>query len=175
MLPQGRMFGRAILPDGTFQPLDSILVPATICISGFRRSAASCRRSYSAMPNCSVRERRAACASWRSPSLGARARQPGHRATRAPRRRPACARRSGPRRIRESEPHPQCHARRRLSPASEGRGDGARDRGDGVGRNSIIIADDLVTPRAVKAVAECDVVFGCMDGVGGASLSIASM
>jgi len=27
MLPQGRMFGRAILPDGTFQPLDSILVP----------------------------------------------------------------------------------------------------------------------------------------------------
>jgi hypothetical protein len=27
MLPSGRMFGRAILPDGTFQPLDSILVP----------------------------------------------------------------------------------------------------------------------------------------------------
>src|ERR1017187_929930 len=27
MLPQGRMFGRAIMPDGSFQPLDSILVP----------------------------------------------------------------------------------------------------------------------------------------------------
>jgi hypothetical protein len=27
MLPQGRMFGRAILPDGSFQPLDSIMVP----------------------------------------------------------------------------------------------------------------------------------------------------
>ena len=27
MLPQGRMFGRAILPDGSFQPLASILVP----------------------------------------------------------------------------------------------------------------------------------------------------
>jgi hypothetical protein len=33
-----------------------------------------------------------------------------------------------------------------------------------------IIAENLATPRAVKAVAECDVVFGCMDGVEGRHL-----
>jgi len=33
-----------------------------------------------------------------------------------------------------------------------------------------IIQEDLATPRAVKAVAECDVVFGCMDGVEGRHL-----
>jgi hypothetical protein len=33
-----------------------------------------------------------------------------------------------------------------------------------------IIPEDLATPRAVKAVAECDVVFGCMDGVEGRHL-----
>jgi hypothetical protein len=33
-----------------------------------------------------------------------------------------------------------------------------------------IIPDDLATPRAIKAVAECDVVFGCMDGVEGRHL-----
>jgi hypothetical protein len=30
-----------------------------------------------------------------------------------------------------------------------------------------LIADNLISPRAVKAVAECDIVFGCMDGVEG--------
>jgi hypothetical protein len=33
-----------------------------------------------------------------------------------------------------------------------------------------IFAADLATPEAVKAVAECDVVFGCMDGVEGRHL-----
>src|SRR5262249_54470942 len=33
-----------------------------------------------------------------------------------------------------------------------------------------IIPEDLATPRAVKAVSECDVVFGCMDGVEGRHL-----
>jgi len=33
-----------------------------------------------------------------------------------------------------------------------------------------IIPENLATPRAVKAVAECDVVFGCMDGVEGRHL-----
>jgi hypothetical protein len=33
-----------------------------------------------------------------------------------------------------------------------------------------IIQEDLATPRAVKAVAECDVLFGCMDGVEGRHL-----
>ena len=40
----------------------------------------------------------------------------------------------------------------------------------GFGTELDIIADDLATPRAVKAVAECDVVFGCMDGVEGRHL-----
>ena len=40
----------------------------------------------------------------------------------------------------------------------------------GLGTELDIIADDLATPRAVKAVAECDVVFGCMDGVEGRHL-----
>jgi hypothetical protein len=40
----------------------------------------------------------------------------------------------------------------------------------GLGTELDAIADDLATPRAVKAVAECDVVFGCMDGVEGRHL-----
>lgn len=34
----------------------------------------------------------------------------------------------------------------------------------GLGAAVVPIADDLASPESVKAVAECDVVFGCMDG-----------
>jgi hypothetical protein len=40
----------------------------------------------------------------------------------------------------------------------------------GLGTELEAIADNLATPHAVKAVAECDVVFGCMDGVEGRHL-----
>jgi hypothetical protein len=40
----------------------------------------------------------------------------------------------------------------------------------GLGTDVEAIGDNLATPRAVKAVAECDVVFGCMDGVEGRHL-----
>jgi len=40
----------------------------------------------------------------------------------------------------------------------------------GFGTEVEIIPEDLATPKAVKAVAECDVVFGCMDGVEGRHL-----
>ena len=40
----------------------------------------------------------------------------------------------------------------------------------GFGTELEIIQTDLATPEAVKAVAECDVVFGCMDGVEGRHL-----
>ena len=40
----------------------------------------------------------------------------------------------------------------------------------GLGTNVILIPENLSSPRAVKAVAECDVVFGCMDGVEGRHL-----
>ena len=34
----------------------------------------------------------------------------------------------------------------------------------GFGTKVDIIPENLATPEAVKAVAECDVLFGCMDG-----------
>jgi hypothetical protein len=40
----------------------------------------------------------------------------------------------------------------------------------GFGTELELVSADLATPRAVKAVAECDVVFGCMDGVEGRHL-----
>ncbi|GMV22538.1 MAG: hypothetical protein AMXMBFR57_24870 [Acidimicrobiia bacterium] len=40
----------------------------------------------------------------------------------------------------------------------------------GFGTELEIIQANLATPRAIKAVAECDVVFGCMDGVEGRHL-----
>ncbi|HTW35777.1 MAG TPA: ThiF family adenylyltransferase, partial [Rhizomicrobium sp.] len=40
----------------------------------------------------------------------------------------------------------------------------------GFGTELEIFATDLATPAAAKAVAECDVVFGCMDGVEGRHL-----
>ena len=40
----------------------------------------------------------------------------------------------------------------------------------GFGTELDIIAEDLATPRAIRAVAECDAVFGCMDGVEGRHL-----
>jgi hypothetical protein len=40
----------------------------------------------------------------------------------------------------------------------------------GLGTELEIIAENLTTPRAVRAVAECDLVFGCMDSVEGRHL-----
>jgi hypothetical protein len=40
----------------------------------------------------------------------------------------------------------------------------------GFGTEVAIIDQDLATPEAVKAVAQCDVAFGCMDGVAGRHL-----
>ena len=37
----------------------------------------------------------------------------------------------------------------------------------GLGQEVIPLQKNLLTPEAVRAVAECDVVFGCMDGVEG--------
>jgi hypothetical protein len=40
----------------------------------------------------------------------------------------------------------------------------------GFGTDVELVAENLATPRAVRAVAECDLVFGCMDGVEGRHL-----
>ena len=135
MLPDGTMFGRAAMRDGSFQPLDSILVPGDdmqFWIPEARRA----RRRVRAAPRAALRrghdEPPPADGGGRDRLLGDR--QPADRTARAARLRPARAGRSRLRRGAESQSHRERLARARLPQTSEGRSDGPRDRRDGLRR-----------------------------------------
>ncbi len=171
MLPQGRMFGRAILPDGTFQPLDSILVPGDdlhfwIPQSSGRLPSFAQRHSqlFGAGTTRRLREMSVAvvgCSGTGSPVIEQLARLGVGRLVIV-----------DPDRVEEKNLNRILNATRedaylkRLKVEVMARAIAAM----GFGTELDIIAEDLATPRAVKAVAECDVVFGCMDGVEGRHL-----
>ena len=171
MLPGGRMFGRAILPSGDFMPLDSIAVvgddlrfwggsEAGVRPAGFTQrhaqlfgagTTARLRRLAVAVIGCSER---GAPSSRCSPGSGW-----------------AGSSWSTPTGWREEpQPDPQRHSGGRRAQPAEGRGDGPGDRPDGVRHRGAPVAREPRHPDAVRAVAESDVVFGCMDGVEGRHL-----
>jgi hypothetical protein len=171
MLPHGRMFGRAILPDGTFQPLDSILVPGSDLRLWIPDSAgtlpAFAQRHTQLFGSGTTRRLRelsiavVGCSGTGSPLIEQLARLGVGRLVLV-----------DPDRIEEKNLNRILNATRedadlrRTKVEVMARAIAAM----GFATEVEIIPENLATPRAVKAVAECDIVFGCMDGVEGRHL-----
>ena len=171
MLPTGRMFGRAVLPDGSFQDLDSIMVPGDDLHfwvpEGVIRPPSFVQRHaqlFGAGTIRRLREMSAAvigCSGTGSPVVEQLARLGIGRLVLV-----------DPDRVEEKNLNRILNASRedaylhRLKVEVMARAIARM----GFGTEVEIIPEDLATPRAVKAVAECDVVFGCMDGVEGRHL-----
>jgi hypothetical protein len=171
MLPDGRMFGRAILRDGTFQQLDSILVPGSdlrfwIPEVGGTLPSFTQRHAQLFGSGTSRRLREMAvavvgCSGTGSPVIEQLARLGVGRLVLV-----------DPDRVEEKNLNRIVNATRedvylkRPKVEAMARAIAAM----GFGTDLEIIPENLATPRAVKAVAECDIVFGCMDGVEGRHL-----
>lgn len=171
MLPGGRMFGRAILPDGSFQPLDSIMVPGDDlqfwvpprggALPSFAQRHAQLFGSGTTQRLKELSAAVVGCSGTGSPVIEQLARLGVGRLVLVD---PDCVEERNLNRIlnatREDAylKRPKVEVMARAIAAM------------GLATELDIIAENLATPRAVKAVAECDVVFGCMDGVEGRHL-----
>ncbi len=171
MLPDGRLFGRAILRDGSFQPLDSILVPGndihfwTLEYGGTVPAFAQRHAQlFGSGTTRRLREMAVAvvgCSGTGSPVIEQLARLGVGRLVLV-----------DPDHVEEKNLNRILNARREDAylkrPKVEVMARAVASMG--FATEVEIIQEDLATPRAVKAVAECDVVFGCMDGVEGRHL-----
>ena len=171
MLPGGRMFGRAAMANGSFQPLDSVLVPGNdlhfwVPESGQRVAAFAQRHAqlFGAGTTGRLRHMAAAvigCSGTGSPLIEQLARLGIGRLVLVD---PDCVEERNLNRILNASredaylKRPKVEVMARAIAAM------------GLATELEIIQADLATPRAVRAVAECDVVFGCMDGVEGRHL-----
>lgn len=168
MLPDGQMFGRAILPDGSFQALDSILVPgdnldfwipaANQRVPSFARRHAQLFGSGTTLH---LREMSAAvvgCSGTGSPVIEQLARLGIGRLVLV-----------DPDRVEEKNLNRILNATHEDAYLKRFKVDvmARAIAGMGFATELDIISENLATARAVKAVSECDVVFGCMDGVEG--------
>ena len=171
MLPEGRMFGRAVLSDGCFQPLDSILVPGSdlhfwIPKNGGSPPSFTQRHAQLFGKGTTLRLREMSiavigCSGTGSPIIEQLARLGVGRLVLV-----------DPDRVEENNLNRILNASREDAylkrPKVEVMARAIASMG--FATELEIIPEDLATPRAVKAVAECDVVFGCMDGVEGRHL-----
>jgi hypothetical protein len=171
MLPDGRMFGRAILPDGSFQTLDSIMVPGDDIHFWIPQSGGSlpsfAQRHTQLFGSGTTRRLRemsvavVGCSGTGSPVIEQLARLGVGRMVLVD---PDCVEEKNLNRILNATREDAYLRRSKVEVMA--RAIAAM----GFGTELEIIAGDLATPRAVRAVAECDVVFGCMDGVEGRHL-----
>ncbi len=171
MLPQGRMFGRAILPDGTFQQLDSIFVPGNDLNFWMPEQSSTLpsftqrhTQLFGSGTTRQLREMSVAvigCSGTGSPIIEQLARLGVGRLVLV-----------DPDRVEEKNLNRILNATREDAYLKRSKVEvmARAIAAMGFGTELDIIADDLATPRAIKAVAECDVVFGCMDGVEGRHL-----
>ncbi len=171
MLPDGRLFGRAILRDGSFQPLDSILVPGNdihFWTSEYGGTVPAFAQRHAQLFGSGttrrLREMAVAvvgCSGTGSPVIEQLARLGVGRLVLV-----------DPDHVEEKNLNRILNARREDAylkrPKVEVMARAVASMG--FATEVEIIQEDLATPRAVKAVAECDVVFGCMDGVEGRHL-----
>ena len=172
MLPNGRMFGRAIMPTGEFRELSSILVPGDdinfwVPNAGSGKTAAFTQRHaqlFGAGTTRRLREMAVAvigCSGTGSPVIEQLARLGVGRFVLVD---PDKVELKNLNRILNSTREDAYLGRPKVEVMA--RAIAAM----GFDTEVEIIAEDLATPRAIKAVAECDVVFGCMDGVEGRHL-----
>lgn len=171
VLPGGRIFGRAILADGSFQALDSILVPGDDLNfwipSPSGRVPSFTQRHTQLFGEGTTRRLREmsiaviGCSGTGSPVIEQLARLGVGRLVLV-----------DPDRVEEKNLNRILNATRedaylkRLKVEVMARSIASM----GFATELEIIPENLATPRAVKAVAECDVVFGCMDGIEGRHL-----
>jgi ThiF family/Prokaryotic homologs of the JAB domain len=171
MLPGGRMFGRAILADGSFEALDSILVPGDdlhfwIPSPGGRVPSFTQRHAQLFGPGTTRRLREMSiavigCSGTGSPLIEQLTRLGVGRLVLV-----------DPDRVEEKNLNRILNATREDAylkrPKVEVMARAIASMG--FATELEIIPENLASPRAVKAVAECDAVFGCMDGVEGRHL-----
>jgi molybdopterin/thiamine biosynthesis adenylyltransferase len=171
MLPGGRLFGRAILRDGSFQSLDSILVPGDdlhFWTSEYGGTVPAFAQRHAQLFGSGttrrLREMAVAvvgCSGTGSPVIEQLARLGVGRLVLV-----------DPDHVEEKNLNRILNARRvdayLKRPKVEVMARAIASMG--FATEVEIIQQDLATPRAIKAVAECDVVFGCMDGVEGRHL-----
>jgi len=171
MLPEGRMFGRAILQDGSFQELDSIMVPGDDLqfwvAQGTAESPAFAQRHAQLFGSGTIRRLRrmavavVGCSGTGSPVVEQLARLGVGRLVLV-----------DPDRVEDKNLNRILNASREDAYLRRHKVEvvACAIARMGFDTEVEIIPEDLATPRAVKAVAECDAVFGCMDGVEGRHL-----
>lgn len=170
MLPGGRIFGRGIFPDGTFQPIDSILIPGDNIeywihergeLPSFTRRNA---QLFGPGTTQKLRKMSAAvvgCSGTGSPVIEQLARLGIGRLVLVD---PDKVEEKNLNRILNSTQEDGIQGRLKVEIMSRAIAS------MGFGTKVDIIPENLATPEAVKAVAECDVLFGCMDGAEGRNL-----
>jgi hypothetical protein len=171
MLPDGRMFGRVILPDGKFAPLDSILIPGDD-ISFWQTSTPRNLPRYverhaqlfgagtiQRLRNLSVAV--VGCSGTGSPVVEQLARLGVDRLVLVD---PDMVETKNLNRILNATREDAFLHRPKVEVLARAIAL------MGLGTEVEIICDNLASKRAVEAVATCDVVFGCMDGIEGRHL-----
>jgi len=171
MVPDGRMFGRAAMADGSFQPLNSILVPghdiAFWHSGGGSRVSASAQRHeqlFGAGTTSRLSELAVAvvgCSGTGSPVIEQLTRLGVGRLVLVD---PDCVEERNLNRILNATREDAYLKRPKVNVMARAIAS------MGFATELEIVQANLASPRAVKAVAECDVVFGCMDGVEGRHL-----
>jgi hypothetical protein len=172
MLPGGRMFGRAALPTGEFLHLDSIAVvgddlrfwspaEAEPRVAGFEQRHA---QLFGAGTTARLRKLSAAvigCSGTGSPVVEMLARLGVGRLVLV-----------DPDRVEEKNLNRILNATREDAELNRPKVEvlARAIARMGLGTDVSALTENLATPRAVRAVAECDVVFGCMDSVEGRNL-----
>ena len=172
ILPGGRMFGRAIGPSGEFVPLDSIAVVGDdLRFWGTTRAEASAdgfvqRHAQLFGNGTTSRLRRLSaavvgCSGTGSPVVEMLARLGVGRLVLV-----------DPDRVEEKNLNRILNASREDANLNRPKVEVlARAIGCmGLGTEVMPLVEDLASPRAIRAVAECDVAFGCMDSVEGRNL-----
>lgn len=171
MLPDGSMFGRAVMADGTFHPFNSIMVPGNDIriwssefhdpIDGFAHRHA---QLFGAGTTQRLRQMSVAivgCSGTGSPLVEQLARL-------------GCGRLVlvDPDHVEEKNLNRILNATREDANQERPKVEVMKRSVDAMGLGTIVEAlpVDLATADAVRAVASCDVVFGCMDGVEGRHL-----
>ena len=171
MLPSGRMFGRAVMPDGSFHDLDSISVPGDdlhfwVGGDGGRLPSFVLRHAQLFGQGTTRRLQQMSVAVIGCSGTGSIVIE-------------QLARLGIGRLVLVDPDHVEEKNLNRILNASREDAYLRRPKVEvmaraiaamGFGTELEIIAKDLATPDAVKAVAECDVAFGCMDGVEGRHL-----
>jgi hypothetical protein len=168
--PEGTIFGRAIFPDGTFQPLDSILIPGDdlrFWTHSNCRSPGFAQRHVQLFGEGPIRRLQemaiavVGCSGTGSPVIEQLARLGVGRLVIV-----------DPDKVEEKNLNRILNSTREDASFQRLKVDVLKRAIDAMGLSTEVetFAQDIRNPEALKAVAECDVIFGCVDSIDGRHL-----